>query len=198
MKEINLPIRHTVAISFTSADVMAPESRQLGAVKLPHSANEVSTAQSNGGKILYAATDIAQQIEDIVCDYLFGTSPYPSPQKNFFRNEIAQSSSFSFQFKKEILQRIINEGGLLQGKEKNQFQNNLASIMLWRNAFAHGKLKFDDKKGVLLEYYSNSNKTLELNDSFWESVEYAFNETIKCLKKISEGVSLYWKKHAAS
>lgn len=198
MKEINLPIRSTVSISFTDADLMAPELHSLGSVDVTSSKKEVSIAQSNGGKILYAATDIAQQIEDVVCNYLFGTSPYPSPQKNFFRNEIAQSSSFSFQFKKEILQRIINEGGFLQGKEKNQFQNNLASIMSWRNAFAHGKLKFDDKKGALLEYYSNGNKTLELNDSFWESVEYTFNETIKCLVKVSKGVFLYWKKHAAS
>ena len=194
MKEINLPIRSTVSISFTSADLMAPRQQPLGSVDITSSKQEVSIAQSNGGKILYAATDVAQQIEDIICNYLFGTSPYPSLQKNFFRNEIAQSSSFSFQFKKEILQRVINEGGFLQGKEKSQFQSSLASIMLWRNAFAHGKLKFDDKKGVLLEYYSSGNKTLELNNSFWESVEYVFSETTKCLEKVSRGVSLYWEK----
>ncbi len=194
MKEINLPIRSTVSISFTSADIVAHGPRLLGSVDVANSGNEISIAQSNGGKILYAATDIAQQIEDIICNYLFGASPYPSAQKNFFRNEIAQSSSFSFQFKKEILQRIINEGGFLKGKDKNQFQNNLASIMLWRNAFAHGKLKFDDKKGAVLEYYSNGNKTLELNMSFWESVEYTFGETIKYVGKILSGVSLHWEK----
>ena len=103
MKEINLHIRSTVSISFTSADSMTPNQGPLGGVDLAISNKEISIAQSNGGKILYAVTDIAQQIEDIICNYLFGTSPCPSPQKNFFRNEIAQSSSFSFQFKKEIL-----------------------------------------------------------------------------------------------
>ncbi len=191
MREVNLDVGHTVSIPLPLdqlANLPNDDSKSFGAVDIGESAKEIAIARLNGGKILYSAIDITQRIEDIICDYLFGTSISPSKEKNFFNNEIIQTSSLTFQFKKEVLKKMIKSEEYLEGKAKGGFYRNLDQIMTWRNAFAHGKLVFNIKRGVLLGYYSGERKELLLDNKFWNLVEETFSEVKGCLKIVSDKI----------
>lgn len=95
MKEIDLQKPHTVSITINLQDLFEP-NKSLGRVEFHESQESEKMPQLNGGKILYAATEIGKSIDRIISDALFGASTIPSDQKNFFLSEIMQSSNLSF------------------------------------------------------------------------------------------------------
>ncbi|XWN37386.1 MAG: hypothetical protein ROO71_00400 [Balneola sp.] len=156
----------------------------LGTILDDNMVHNVRIARDNGGKVLYATTSIEKQIVDILLEYFLGSNEGETNKKNIFKNDILASSAFSFRAKKNLLNNILNQEGLIKRKNKSIMQENLKTIMDWRNAFAHGHVKNSEANGCFVEYYSGSLKTLMLDDSLWDQVESVFIETHSFLKEI--------------
>ena len=192
MREINLPMTQTYSITFTPQMFDSSKAVDMGNGRLviplgnivdPQIGAVVETARRNGGKILYATTSIEQTLENILLNYFMGQFVEHEDRRVMFEHEVLQSSALSYRAKKELVTKIINNEALLEGKKKSAVQGNLRTIMEWRNAFAHGKIQHDTKKGCFIRYYSGETKTITLNDSYWDEVEKTFQECVELLKE---------------
>ncbi len=193
MKKIKLPIDTTLFCQ-TDLENIDPQNIQnlgntkvirLGTINVAAGCKEVELARDNGVQIVYGLLSIEHRMENILSEYLFGpTLGTSKPKKDFFVNEILQSSKVDYFFKKELLNKIIDEHNLLIGRDRDILQNNLKKIMTWRNAFAHGHLRADNFQGCFLDYYSGGQKTEVLNDDFWIGVEDSFKQIVELLKKL--------------
>ncbi|MFK5951316.1 MAG: hypothetical protein QM500_21385 [Methylococcales bacterium] len=196
MREINLPISNTYSLTFPAKmDINNTEKVgdslivSLGTIVDSDKSKEVEIARLNGGKVLYATTSIEKIVERILVKYFIGPFQGHDERRVMFENDVIQSSSFSYSFKKELIKKIINQHDLLKGKQKNNINGHLKNIMIWRNAFAHGHIKYNDPKGCLIEYYSGEKKELFLTDVFWGKVEKNYVECESLLKSIDEKIS---------
>lgn len=192
MKEIDLPVTTTYSITVDThnmsdmpiEDIAGKKMVSLGTIDIGEKSNDIIIARNNGGKILYATTSIEQKLERIISHYIFGLFLGPHPERSFFENEILGSSNIGFNFKKELVKKLINSEKLLEGKNKHKLERKLADIMMWRNAFAHGKLQYDNVQGCFLKYYSNGHKQMMLDDQFWDVTVQTFEESDKILDQI--------------
>jgi len=195
MKEIQLPINQTISVTFTSEDLASNDAVDMGngvsRVSLgtmidAEISDNLQTARKNGGTILYATTSIEQQIENILLKYFMGDFIQYEERREIFEKEILQSSALSYSAKKELLLKIVNNLKLLQRKKKEKLQKCLKDIMVWRNAFAHGNVRNDTKKGCFIKYYSGCEKEFILTDSFWLKIENGFNDGSTLLKDVAD------------
>jgi hypothetical protein len=192
MKEISLPIHQSFSLTVDTHAIDASKAIEvdgklivpLGKMDFGEKMPTIEIVRTNGAKILYATTSIEKQIEQIFLQYLFGKQSGPNDKLDFFKNELLQSATLTFSFKKNLFQKLINKTELLKGKSRAKLQKNLSSIMNWRNAFAHGSLHYDNLSGYTLHYYSSENKTLKIDDKFWTSVEKCFTDTSALLNTV--------------
>jgi len=185
MKEIKLPIMQTVSLTISQQDIDPSKAIDIGGGRRGVSlgvmfderiASLMETARQNGGKILYATTSIEQKIESILLEYFMGPFAGHDDKRVMFEHEVLQSTTLSFRAKKELVTKIINNDSLLAGDKKSAAQRDLKKIMDWRNAFAHGKIQHDTKRGCFIAYYSGEPKTETLDDHYWDEVERVFRE----------------------
>lgn len=203
MREINLPISNTfsLTVQMNKLDMNNAENFgdellvPLGNVVDPGKSKEIDIARLNGGKILYATTSIEKLVEKILVRYFIGPFQGHDERRVVFENDVIQSSSFSYSFKKELIKKIINQHDLLKGKQKNSINTYLKKIMSWRNAFAHGYIKYNDPKGCLIEYYSGEKKELYLTDEFLDEVEKTYHECESLLKSLDEKISSLYEEN---
>lgn len=139
-------------------------------------ASVMETARQNGAKVLYATTSIEQKVESILLEYFMGPFLGHDDRRVIFEHEVLQSSALSYKAKKDLVAKIIDYDSLLAGDKKSAAQKNLKKIMDWRNAFAHGKIQHDTKRGCFIAYYSGEPKTETLDDHYWDEVEKVFRE----------------------
>jgi len=190
MKKVKLPIPNSFSLSWDMQSVLQklstdPEGKVfLGTMDFGEGGSELEIARENGAQIVYATTGIEKGIDKILALYFFGPCVGLNEKRNFFVNQVLQSSDISFAFKKNLVQKIIDKYELLKGKEKNSFQKNLKMIMLWRNAFAHGELVYDSRQGPFLRYFSGDPQTQKLDDDYWSKVESCFDDVNALLKKV--------------
>ena len=185
MKEISLPITQTFSLTIDTYNIDISKAVDMGdgrlLVPLGNIVDEgisliAETARKNGGKVLYATTSIEQKLEAILLEYFMGPFVKHEERRVMFEREILQSSALSYSAKKELVAKLVNDGQLLSGGKKNVLQSHLKKIMEWRNAFAHGKIKHDNRAGCFISYYSGQPKQLSLTDEFWDEVEKCFKE----------------------
>jgi hypothetical protein len=195
MREINLPVTQTYSITFDAA-MLDPSKAvdmgngrrviPLGNIVDANTTATVETARRNGGKVLYATTSIEQTLESVLLKYFMGPFVRHDDRRDMFEHEVLQSSALSFRTKRELVTKIINNRALLAGKKKSTVQGHLSTIMEWRNAFAHGKIQHDTKKGCFVRYYSGTTKTITLVDEYWGEVEKTFQECVELLKEAEQ------------
>jgi hypothetical protein len=197
MKKISLPGTNTVSFTLPPIDqsyngILMPDGNlhiSIGNLDSKHF-DALETARLNGGTILWATSCVEKILDNIIVNYFLGPFSGPSTKRELFESELIKTSFFQFNTKKHLVEKISRFylTGKSKGNDKNKLQNNLKSIMDWRNAFAHGTLILDSKSGVLLRYYSGAQKEETLNDQFWETVEFVFkncNELLKDIEHIS-------------
>lgn len=193
MKEIALPITQTFSMTIDTHNIDRNKVVDLGNGMLGISLGSISSeevtpkleiARKNGGNILYATTSIEQQLESILLLYFMGPFIKHDDRRQLFEREILQSSTLSFSAKKELVFKIAHNCDLLDGEAKEKLQKQLKKIMGWRNAFAHGKMQYDNRDGCLIKYYSGGPKHLELNDEYWSEVEITFKECSDLLSEL--------------
>ncbi|MFA5825391.1 MAG: hypothetical protein WC825_05380 [Gallionellaceae bacterium] len=193
MKEISLPITQTFSMTIDTHNIDMSKTVDLGDGRIGVHVGTMSSievapimevARKNGGHILYAATSIEQQLEGILMLYFMGPFIKHDDRRQVFEMEILQSSSMSYSAKKELVLKIVSDNNLLDGEVKNQLQTQLKKIMEWRNAFAHGKMQYDNIAGCFIKHYSGRQQKLDLNDGYWEKVEQNFKECNASLKEV--------------
>jgi len=196
MHNIKLPIYNTLSLNIDPKNITkAPISEingikvaLLGRIDVTKQTEDIPIVRDNGAQIIYATVDIENKLESILSTYLFGPVLDVLEQRDFFVNELLQSSHLGFSAKKAIVQKLINKYNLLEGKQKNILESNLKKILDWRNAFAHGNIGNDSRDGCLIKYFSGSPKVQKLDDEFWAEIEKCFVDTDKILKEILEKV----------
>jgi hypothetical protein len=197
MKKITLPITQTYS---STLDLMAiPKEnivQRVGHVEIhfpqmdfAESNKILQTVRENGSLVVYAATSIEGQINQIFLHYFFGPASKPSPRRDYFLQNILQSESMTYGFKRNLLTKIVNLEGLLGGDQKNKLDLDLKRIMTWRNAFAHGTIHYDATRGAEIRYYSGSPQVEVLSDDFWNQVESCYGEADRLLTDILKALS---------
>lgn len=195
MKEISLPITQTFSLTIDrhnldmSNAVDAGDGRFL--VPLGNIIDEtisatVAVARHNGGKVLYATTSIEQKMESILLDYFMGSFDGTNDRRVLFEREVLQSSALSYNAKRSLITKVVNDQNLLDGRDKGSLQGLLKKVMDWRNAFAHGKVQHDSRAGCFIKYYSGEPKTLALTEAFWDEVEKAYADCDRLLDKAKQ------------
>lgn len=199
MKDIELPITKTFSITIDTYNTDTSETVEMEngqfTVPLEDVVNKsilatTEKARTNGGKVLYAATSIEQQLEGLLLRYFMGSFTEDNEPREMFEREILQSSALTYSSKKELTTKIVNELDLLQGKNKNRLQSALKNIMNWRNAFAHGKVQHDNMLGCSIQYYSGGRQQLKLTDDFWSGLEITFTECSRLLKEAHDKLEI--------
>jgi len=192
MKDIKLPLTQTVSLTIDTHNIdysNAVENEDghlvvpLGTAMNSEISETMEKARANGGKVLYATTSVEQQLEGLLLRYFMGPFIKHDHRRDLFEREILQSSALSFSSKKELVSKVVNHDELLKGKKKNRMQSVLKNIMEWRNAFAHGKVQHDDRKGCFVKYYSGGGKELNLTDEFWSELETVFKDCSELIKE---------------
>jgi hypothetical protein len=159
MKDIYLPTTRTVSLSLDSRDLRnidrsfaeGESSVPLGEFMNPEIDAVMAQARANGGKVLYSATSIEQKFESIFLNYFMAGESLPSARRELFQAEILQSSGLSYAHKRELSNKIVVERDLLRGKHRNRLQSLLKKAGIYRNTFAHGRVKHDSKRGCYIE-----------------------------------------------
>lgn len=172
----------------------------LGETDVTEGDKELDQARKNGSQVIYATVAIENLLGDIITSFLFGKFKV-DPKREFFVNEILNTSHITFATKKTLVLKIVDEikffgtASDLNSKRKKDinrkrgaFDRRLKEVMDYRNAFAHGKLKYDSSKGCILQFYSREHDEHVLNDKFWAKIEERYDNVDEELRKILESV----------
>lgn len=196
MKKIRLPTGKTVSFTLPADAlknnlIIMPDGKQhipLGSIG-KNEWDSLERAKDNGGKIIWSTIYVEQQLEEIILLYFMGPFSGPEKRRELFKSDLLQASFLQFHAKKQILLKIAaTSKRSVKGKMKDKLNKGLSSIMKWRNAFAHGSLTLDASNGVILTYYSGSQRKESLNNQFWETVESTFNSCSEMLEQLEETV----------
>jgi hypothetical protein len=183
MKKVDLPGTFTVS---TPIDLsLTPDENggvELGGMDAD-GYEKLEVSRGNISSIIWSAICLENLIEDVITNYFFGEFCGPDSKRHLFQRELLQSSSMQFSFKKNLLNKICDQRDDISGKKSSKLQGSLKRVMQWRNAFAHGKLSYDTKKGVVLSYFSGDHKTQNLDEKFWDSLEQDFKLSEELLKE---------------
>ena len=192
MKKIKLPVSNSFTVGFSIKDlntkptVILPDGKvgihigELGGVK---QSEVLKKARENGAEVIWSTITIEKAMEDIIVKYLFTIKMGIVKERDFFINEIIQNNMFSYNVKKQLALKIIQNEILIIGKERNKLDKYLTDIMKYRNAFAHGTMASDVEEGVILTYFSSKTRRDILNDLYWSNLEKVFNDADSMLRK---------------
>lgn len=194
MKRLKLPIGPTV--SFTISFNPSPDGgvEDLGSVDGATMMPEIETAKYNGGMFIWAATEVETRMNDVIAKALFPPSAMGkiSPQGGFFRLHFLGASHLEFSGKVKILCAMIEERCLMNKKEREQFEQKMRVVMRYRNAFAHGKLTFDSRKGCILSYYTGDHKKEEFNNALVDKLQEHYHVAVKAIEDLDKLLGKPW------
>jgi len=185
MKKIDLPGTFTVSIPI---DLNQPPDAngvfEFGGMDAD-GYEELELSKGNISSIIWSAICLESLMENVITNYFFGKFSGLDIKRDLFQRELLQSSSMQFSFKKKLLNKICDQRDEISGKKSSKLQGTLKRVMQWRNAFAHGKLSYNTKEGVILSYFSGDHKTEILNEKFWDSLEQDFELSEQLLKELT-------------
>ncbi len=155
----------------------------LRAVVIPTSPRSVNKpgqlceeAFPNKGKVIEGAIAIEEMLAILITDYfLLGCAP---ERKSIFNAIILESDWCTFSAKRKLMRHIVDDLKLLEGAQKADFDELLARVMRYRNAFTHGKLSSDGEK-VWISYFEGTPKKVELTDEYLTEVETALDRAFR-------------------
>jgi hypothetical protein len=136
-------------------------------INLTEAMNLAREARRNRLKVIEGALSVENQLDIVIAQYFFGSSHERRP---IFESLILGSDWCSFAAKRKLITHIINEQKLLEGREKQEFDNLIRKVMSIRNAFAHGKISADDKR-VWLSFFEGTPRNVELTDEYLTDIE---------------------------
>ena len=103
----------------------------------------------------------------------------------YLRGILLESDSCSFAAKRKILRILQEDKNLVSGPEWNQLDKELAAIMRYRNAHAHGSI-WKKKDGFFLGYFEGRPKKDFLDDEYWSKLEITFQNSFSKLLELQK------------
>jgi hypothetical protein len=127
----------------------------------------LEAARTNRLKVMEGAFSVEVQLEAVILHYFLGTA---HGKRAVFESLILKSDWCSFSAKRKLVKHIIGEQGLLEGPEKNHFDDLVRKVISFRNAFTHGKLASDATR-VWMSFFEGIPHKVELTDDYLAGVE---------------------------
>jgi hypothetical protein len=131
----------------------------------------IATIERNRSELITATVLLEDRMIEAVGILLFRTHASGDLEREFFTKEIMGTSDFSFAFKRRVFTRLLEQTKALDAITIQTIKAALSNVMVWRNAFAHGKVLHELNGGFLLQYHSGGHQELVLDDVFFEKVE---------------------------
>ncbi|PII15863.1 hypothetical protein CR920_08675 [Stenotrophomonas indicatrix] len=131
----------------------------------------LATIEKNRSELITAVVLLEDRMIEAVGTLLFRTHTSGDLEREFFTKEIMGTSDFSFAFKRRVFTRLLEQTKALDATKIQTIKAALSNVMVWRNAFAHGKVLHELNGGFLLQYYSGGHQELVLDDVLFEKVE---------------------------
>ena len=135
-------------------------------------------ADENKSCVLGAAGDIEQLLETIIANYFFGHGQENRNRRREFTELLLQSDWFTLNNKRKVVTYIINETGVIEGCDKNEYEKLLKNVISYRNAFTHGEMSTDGRR-VCLRYFEGAPQEKFLDDEYLFKVEKDINDCFK-------------------
>ena len=141
-------------------------------------------ARINRLQVIEGALTVENQLNTVILHYFFGPS---HERRAAFESLVLNSDWCSFAAKRKLINQIINERKLLEGRDKNDLDVLIRRVMSVRNAFAHGRLSSDETR-AWLSYFEASPREDELTDDYLTKIENllleAFDKTFDLAQKV--------------
>lgn len=193
MREIDLQIGFTTRLHIDLENVdhsQADENGRilLGTMDLVGLRPEIESARKNGAQVVWAALEIEKAMDMVISNHMFHPVGVNS-SRDFFIDELLNSSILQFSHKKELVKKIVNKRKLLQGKQKNRLGGALKIVIERRNAFAHGHITAMQNSGCILRYFSGHQREDRLSDEYWDELEAGFQDAKDLLSMASNKLS---------
>lgn len=158
------------------------DSTETTAVDFNIAVTHAAEARRNGTKVILAGLYIERELEHVIGLYLYPTPPI-TEQQRFVAAHILGADFLTFAPKKRLVLTIVNEKGLLEGKEKATFEEELGKVMLYRNAFSHGDV-IEKAGSTYLKYFRGGPQEQELTDEYFDRIV----ATVRSVEKQIEAI----------
>src|SRR6266480_3125159 len=136
-------------------------------INLTEAMNLAQEARRNRLRVIEGALSVENQLDAVILHYFFGSS---HERRAVFESLVLASDWCSFAAKRKLITHIINEQKLLEGRDKQDFDDLIRKVMSVRNAFAHGKISSDDKR-AWLSFFEGTPRKVELTDEYLSEIE---------------------------
>jgi hypothetical protein len=147
----------------------------LGTIDFGTSSKDLNQARANGGIVIWSATCLEEKIDSLITQFIFSFEDSQNKKgRQFFANRIMKSDHLSYAAKKSLVVDIVNSDSLLESHNKADLEKALKDVMDFRNAFAHGEIKFEEGTGCVLSYWRGGHKRDVLSEDYWNKLETIF------------------------
>lgn len=153
MRNISLPVLYKAALPPAESDF-----------------EEAADLRKLGGRVTAAALAIEELIVGILSSTLLQEV---REHKELVLGSILKSDWCTFSAKRKLLELAASHFQLLSGSAKSELEGNLAKVMRYRNAFAHGSL-VNNFEGHELHYFEGRPMQARLDDAYFGELERVF------------------------
>lgn len=138
----------------------------------------------NVSLVIWSALAIEKQMNRIILNHYFTKDMFK--QSIDFDRRFIESGALSFNVKRRVVFGIAKDNKWVEGEAINQFDNDLARVEEFRNAFAHGHVTYDMKNGPTITYFRGNIKKKPITDEYWKDIERHYTSAFVSLKKCLE------------
>lgn len=131
----------------------------------------------NRGQILSTTILIEQKLEQIL-EILLHQESYNASE---FGKKMWRKRNIDFNVKFQMLRALSSSHTYIQ-RDKDDwklFRQVLSEVIEIRNCFAHGKIYFKEDKIYLEFIKAEKEKSEELNDTYWKTIQETFDQATK-------------------
>jgi hypothetical protein len=130
--------------------------------------------QLERGKIINLSLNVEEKIDEIITKILIKKD---SEISHLFISDVLTREFFTFMAKWNVLKSLLNNLSPFNRNDYSELLTNIKEIIKIRNIFAHGKNTYLDGEKIVIDYFENGNKRIEITSEFLDK----FNEKIRLI-----------------
>jgi hypothetical protein len=139
---------------------------------------DIAAVEENSHRIIVAALRVEDLFVKIISAYIKCAD---IERQKFFAQELLLTSWCTFAVKRDVALKIIEREKILSGKAKDKLAKQLAQLVRYRNAFAHGRLSYNKEGRLTIQYFSGRERCDLIDDAFWDGISSDINLQIETL-----------------
>ena len=143
-----------------------------------------SLVYQNVSTVIWSALAIEKLMNRIILNHYFTKDMFK--QSFDFDRRFIESGALSFNIKRRVIQGIAKDNEWVKDKAINQLEKDLAKVEEYRNAFAHGQVTYDMKKGPTITYFRGNIQKKPITDDLWQDIEKYYASAFLSLKNLLE------------